>query len=178
MSEPFIAEIRMFGNNFAPQNWAYCDGQEIPIAQNPALFSIVSTLYGGNGRQTFAVPNLQGRAPMHRGHGPGLTPRPIAQSGGEPYVALTENEIPSHKHSITGLIQVGDIGTASANAYLAIDVNKGQRLRFVNQNPTSETSMHSSTLSSEGNATPHENQQPYLVVGFCIALTGLFPSRN
>lgn len=178
MSEPFLAEIRMFGNNFAPADWAYCSGQIMPISQNTALFSLVGTIYGGDGRSTFRLPDLQGRTPMHQGRGPGLSLRYAGERGGFPRISLDESQIPMHNHTVTGLSQKGDLDTPKDNAFLAIDVNAGYRLRFVNANPSSTTSMDSSTLSVAGNSNYHENQQPYLVVGFCIALAGLYPSRN
>lgn len=178
MSEPFIAEIRMFANTFAPAEWTYCDGQLLPIGQNTALFSLVGTIYGGNGQTNFGVPNLQGRSPLHPGTGPGLFPKLIGQRGGSPYISLDPSEIPVHNHTVTGLTQPGDLQTPENNSYLAVDVNAGYRLRFVNANPTSTTSMSPATLSAAGSSLAHENQQPYLVVGFCIALTGIYPSRN
>ncbi|WP_020408658.1 phage tail protein [Hahella ganghwensis] len=178
MSEPFIAEIRMFGNNFPPAEWSYCSGQLMAISQNTALFSLVGTIYGGDGRTSFGVPNLQGRAPMHWGTAPGLTPRPIGQRAGSPDVTLVESEIPAHTHTVTGLTAKGDIEVAQNNAYLAVDVNAGYRLRFVNANPTQMTSMSPSMLTVAGQSYEHQNQQPYTVVSFCIALTGIYPSRN
>ena len=102
MSEPFLAEIRIFAGNFAPRNWAFCNGQLLPIAQNTALFSLIGTTYGGDGRTTTALPNLQGRAPMHPGNGPGLTPRRLGESGGTETITLTESQMPNHQHSAVG----------------------------------------------------------------------------
>ncbi len=178
MSEPFIAEIRMFGNTFPPAEWSYCSGQLMAISQNTALFSLVGTIYGGDGRTTFGVPNLQGRTPMHWGTAPGLTPRVIGEKTGSPTISLTEGEIPGHTHTVTGLTAKGDLEVPQNGAYLAVDVNAGFRLRFVNSNPTQTTSMSPSTLSTAGLSSPHQNQQPYTVVSFCIALSGIYPSRN
>jgi microcystin-dependent protein len=173
MSEPFIAEIRIFAGNFAPRGWALCDGTLLSIAQNTALFSLVGTTYGGNGRTDFGLPDLQGRAPMHPGRGPGLTARQVGQRGGSPTTALTEAEVPSHGHqALTG----GEPDSVSpVNAVWAeAAASEGQELYG---DPASASSAIPDAFSS-GGALSHENRQPYLAMNFIIALTGLFPSRS
>lgn len=178
MSEPFIAEVRMFANDYAPQYWASCDGQLMGVSQNTALFSLVGSLYGGDGRTTFGIPNLQGRAAMHSGTGPGLTSRQVGQFGGTPAYVLSESEMPTHTHSITGLTGGGNLNSPDDGAYLAVDTNAQMRLRFLSSAPNSDRSMDLMALSNAGGGAAHENRQPYLVVNYCMALTGFYPSRN
>ena len=169
MSEPFIAEVRMLATNFAPRGWAFCDGQLLPISQNSALFALVGTTYGGDGRTTMALPNLQGRMPMHPGHGAGLSARTLGQSIGTPEVALTESEIPSHTHGVGVDNAVANQINPSAN-----DLAGGHSL-YSNQPGTGVTAP---VVPSDGNGLGHENQSPYLNVNFTIALVGLFPQRS
>ncbi len=178
MSEPFIAEVRMFANNFAPRGWSYCDGQDLPIAQNSALFALIGTLYGGDGRTTVGLPDLRARVPMHSGRGPGLSDYRVGEQGGVDKVTIIPSEMPQHNHSVYGLTQIANQPGPSANAFLAIDVNAGVRLRFLNPNINQPTSLSSTTLADAGATHSHENQQPFTVVSFCIALLGLFPSRS
>ncbi len=179
MSEPFIAEIRIFAGNFAPRGWAFCNGQLFPISQNTALFSLIGTTYGGDGRTTTALPNLQGRAPMHPGRGPGLTARILGQSGGEEAVTLTEAQIPNHNHSVVADAQEGGFGGGGANTAEPVDNNlantsaSGQfyadgNANFAAMNP----------LSATGGNQPHNNSQPLIVLNYIIALQGLYPSRS
>ena len=175
MSEPFIAEIRIFAGNFAPRGWAFCDGQLLPISENTALFSLIGTTYGGDGRTTTALPNLQGRAPMHPGRGPGLTDRRLGQKVGTETVTLTEAQIPSHSHTARGTSNpaaptppdnTSSLGRSSlGNAYQA---NTSSNL----------VDMASETLSTTGGGQAHTNVQPYLTLNFIIALQGLYPSRS
>lgn len=172
MSEPFLAEIRIFAGNFAPRSWAFCDGQLLPISQNTALFSLIGTTYGGDGRSTTALPDLQGRAPMHPGRGPGLTSRRLGQRGGVEQVTLTEAQMPSHNHNP---VQV-DISPPSSNNpqnnYFTRSLSAP--LYIQNVNATAASNM----LGSEGGSQPHDNMQPYIAVNFIIALQGLYPSKG
>ena len=173
MSEPFIAEIRIFAGNFAPRSWAFCNGQLLPIAQNTALFSLIGTTYGGDGRSTTALPNLQGRAPMHPGRGPGLTSRRLGQRGGSEMVTLSEAQMPNHTHSLTAALQLGETGTPSTNTSLAFS-----RGANAYHDGTPDVSMADQALPNVGGSQPHNNMQPYLTMNFIIALQGLYPSRG
>ena len=177
MSEPFIAEIRIFAGNFAPRSWAFCNGQLLPIAQNTALFSLIGTIYGGDGRTTCALPNLQGRAPMHAGRGPGLTARRQGQRTGSETVALNEAQMPSHRHTLQGGTGSGIIG-GGGNA-------NDPANNFTSKPPTgnayatgTKTNMASGAVGSTGGGQAHNNMQPYLTMNFIIALQGLYPSRS
>lgn len=174
MSEPFIAEIRIFTGNFAPRGWAFCDGQLLPIAQNTALFSLIGTTYGGDGRNTMALPDLRGRAAMHPGRGPGLTERRLGERTGVEAVTVTEAQIPSHSHVVQS---TGDDNNASspvgAVPGLAEDPQyRPQSTLTAGQQPAADA------LSPAGGGQPHNNMQPFIVVNFIIALVGLFPSRS
>lgn len=177
MADPFMAEVRIWATNFAPRGWAFCEGQYMPISQNTALFSLVGTTYGGNGHTTFCVPNLKGRAPMHWGTGPGLTPRVYGEFGGVSRVTLTKSQIPAHNHIIAGQASNGN-SHAPANHYLAKDPAKSQRVRMLKVEPSSMVTMSPLAISAEGGGQSHENCQPYLGLNFCIATLGIYPSRN
>jgi microcystin-dependent protein len=175
MSEPFIAEVRIFAGNFAPRSWAFCDGQLLPIANNTALFSLIGTTYGGDGRTTTALPNLQGRAPMHPGRGPGLTSRRLGEKVGTETVTLNETQIPSHAHTLRvhggGSTPVGPSATTSlANS------------RGINAWQTNTTAnlvdMAPGSIGNVGGGQAHSNVQPFLTLNFIIALQGLYPSRS
>ena len=172
MSEPFIAEIRIFAGNFAPRGWAFCNGQLLPIAQNTALFAIVGTTYGGDGRTTLGLPDLRGRAPMHPGRGPGLTSRRLGERGGVENVTLNLSQLPNHNHRIQATNALATTG-APNNATLA---NTNGTLRY--GDPTDPESLASEVIASAGGNQAHENMQPWLALNFIIALQGLFPSRN
>jgi len=173
MSEPFIAEIRIFAGNFAPRSWAFCNGQLLPIAQNTALFALVGTTYGGDGRTTLGLPNMQGRAPMHPGRGPGLTSRRLGQSFGTETVGLAESQIASHNHTARGSDNPS-VTSAPANNYVARGAGRG-----VNSYLNADTDIGASKqLLPTGNGQVHNNIQPYLAMNFIIALQGLFPSRS
>lgn len=174
MTDPFIAEIRMFGGNFAPRGWAFCDGQVISIAQNTALFSLVGTTYGGNGQTNFALPNLQGRAPMHWGSGPGLAQRNIGQTGGTETVTLAQNQMPFHTHTL-----YGDSGTPSTD----VPSNTGYPgtpdwVLPYQSSANNLVDMANQALVPVGGNQPHNNMQPYLAVNFIIALEGIYPARS
>lgn len=175
MSEPFIAEIRIFAGNFAPRGWAFCDGQLLPVAQNTALFSLIGTTYGGDGRTTTALPDLQGRAPMHPGRGPGLTARRLGQKLGVETVTLNETQMPAHTHAARALAGASTTPTPSSVEALATSA-KG---RAYNSNAGAPlVDMASSALSSAGGGQAHGNLQPFLALNYIIALQGLYPSRS
>lgn len=174
MSQPFVAEIRIFGFNFAPIGWAFCNGQLLPISQNTALFSLLGTTYGGNGVSTFGLPNLQGSAPMHPGQGPGLTNHFPGEVGGSATVALQPSELPSHAHGVNVAATsdaIADRSNAAGNV-LAKSADSLYAATGIN------TTMHPASTSVAGASAPHNNMQPYLVLNFCIALQGIFPPRN
>lgn len=174
MSEPFLAEIRIFAGNFAPRGWAFCNGQLLPIAQNTALFSLIGTTYGGDGRTTTALPNLKGRAPMHPGRGPGLTARRLGQKGGVETVTLTEAQMPSHTHSLRALRDPGDL-FGPQNRSLARSRNGAV---YQSNASTNLVAMNAASLTNAGGSLPHNNVQPFLTMNFIIALVGLYPSRG
>jgi microcystin-dependent protein len=174
MSEPFIGEIIMFGGNFAPRGWALCDGQLLDINQNQALFSILGTTYGGDGRTTFGLPDLRGRVPMHPGSGPGLTTRRLGEKSGAENVTLTTSQIPSHSHQ--GRVHSGTANSRSpVNNALSGEAG-GVTAVFTSENPDSD--MKSNAIANAGGGQSHTNIQPYQCVNFIIALVGVFPSRN
>jgi len=172
MADPFVAEIRIFPFNFAPKGWAWCDGQLLPLSQNTALFSLLGTTYGGDGKSNFALPDLQGRAPMHPGQGPGLSLHDLGETGGSETVSLLESEIPSHSHSLHASFQDGTNQTP-VGELLAGGVGIGQY-----GTPGALTQMSDNSLAPAGGDQPHNNLQPYLTFYFCIALQGVFPPRT
>ena len=173
MAEPYLGEIRMFGFNFAPEGWALCNGQLLPISQNTALFSLLGTYYGGNGTTTFALPNLQSSVAIHQGQGPGLSPYVIGQTGGVENVTLTPGQMPQHTHNVQ-CNSGGGNQASPAGGYPAVE-STGTSLDYSN---TAGSTMNSAMNSVAGSSQPHQNIQPYLVVNFCIALQGIYPSRN
>jgi microcystin-dependent protein len=174
MSEPFIAEIRIFAGNFAPRGWAFCDGQLLPVSQNTALFSLIGTTYGGDGRSTTALPNLQGRAPMHPGRGPGLTDRRLGQRGGVETVTLTEAQMPNHTHTFMGT--GSDANSADPQGRLV--ARAIGNLAYRNPPDTNLVDMSQDALANTGGSQSHNNLQPFLAMNFIIALVGLYPSRS
>lgn len=173
MADPFVAEIRIFPFTFAPEGWAWCDGQLLPLSQNTALFSLLGTTYGGNGKSNFALPDLQGSVPMHPGQGPGLSLRDLGQTGGSETVSLIESEVPSHSHGLgADTVGVGDTNVPSANASLAM--SSGGSL----YQSTSDTQLAPDAVTVTGGGQPHNNMQPYLTFYFCIAMQGVFPPRG
>lgn len=177
MSEPFIAEIRIFAGNFAPRGYAFCNGALLPIAQNTALFALIGTTYGGDGRTTTGLPNLQGRAPMHQGNGAGLTNRRLGQIGGTENVTLSTARMPVHNHSAQVTLAPGNEDDPSSDKYLAGGPT-ATTLIYGDNTATLDDTMVGSALPNAGGSQPHSNQQPYLTLSFIIALTGTFPSRN
>jgi microcystin-dependent protein len=174
MSEPFIAEIRIFAGNFAPRGWAFCNGQLLPIAQNTALFSLIGTTYGGDGRTTTALPNLQGRAPMHPGRGPGLTSRLLGQRGGVETITLSESQMPNHNHSLQGTSSPASTNAPNNTTTLARSIN-GNSYKL---GATADASMDTGALLPAGGGQAHNNLQPYLAINYIIALVGMYPSRS
>lgn len=172
MADPFVAEIRIFPFNFAPRGWAFCDGQLLPLSQNTALFSLLGTTYGGNGKSNFALPDLQGRVPMHWGQGPGLSLRDLGETGGSDTVSLLESEIPSHSHTI--YVSTANPAENNTPAGHAPSVTN----RPVYAAPPVQTNMAGETLAPAGGDQPHNNLQPYLTMYFCIAMQGVFPPRT
>ena len=172
--DPFVAEIRIFPFNFAPKGWAWCDGQLLPLSQNTALFSLLGTTYGGNGMSNFALPDLQGRAPMHPGQGPGLSLHDLGETGGSETVTLLESEIPAHTHVLMADPNVSETADPGGNS-LARSSSLNVYQTNVNQNLVN---MSDSTIAPTGGDQSHNNMQPYLTFYFCIALQGVFPPRT
>jgi microcystin-dependent protein len=173
MADPFVAEIRIFPFNFAPRGWAWCNGQLLPLSQNTALFSLLGTTYGGDGKSNFALPNLQGRAPMHPGQGPGLSPHDLGESGGLEETLLLQTQVPSHSHQLrANVLDSGDTNAASPAASLAL--SSGGAL----YQAASNVEMDPNALAPAGIGVPHNNMQPYLTMYFNIALQGVFPPRS
>lgn len=174
MADPFVAEIRIFPFNFAPRGWAWCDGQLLPLSQNTALFSLLGTNYGGNGKSNFALPNLQGRAAMHPGQGPGLSLHDLGETGGSDTVTLLESEMPAHTHTLRGNRNVAESPDPTGNA-LARTSSINVYQTNTNQNLVA---MSPQALAPAGSSQPHNNLMPYLTFYFCIALQGVFPPRT
>jgi microcystin-dependent protein len=172
MADPFVAEIRIFPFNFAPKGWAWCDGQVMPISQNTALFSLLGTTYGGDGKSTFALPDVDGRAVMHPGQGPGLSLHDLGETGGSETVTLLESEIPAHSHAVDAS-QADGTERSPAAQRLATGVAISQY-----QAPGPLTNMSPSAVAPAGGDQPHNNLQPYLTFYFNIALQGVFPPRG
>ena len=169
-----LGEIRLFGGNFAPRGWALCDGQLLPIAQNAALFSLLGTTYGGDGRNTFALPDLRGRVPLHAGRGPGLTERRLGAHGGVEQVTLNAAEIPPHNHSLQASAAAG--GLASPLGAL---LGAGEEMvRTPYTLDGGGVAMAPGSIANTGGGQPHTNVQPFLTVHYIIALQGVFPARN
>ena len=173
--DPFVAEIRVFAFNFAPTGWAFCNGQLLPISQNTALFSLLGTTYGGDGRSTFALPNLQGRVAIHQNQGPGLSERFLGESGGADSVTLLQSEIPSHNHLVAcAPANSGQSNNAANN--LPGHSNNAVNLIYNAQAPNTQFNPQAITVA--GGNQPHNNDMPTLVLNICIALQGIFPSRG
>ena len=173
MADPFVAEIRIFSFNFAPKGWAFCDGQILPLSQNTALFSLLGTTYGGDGKSNFALPNLQGSAPMHPGQGPGLSLHDLGESGGSDTVTLIESEIPSHSHAMSVSSQIGTENQANGQLFAM-----GDGINLYGPAASPQTAMSGQALAQVGGDAPHNNMQPYLTLYFCIALQGVYPQRH
>lgn len=174
MSNPYIAEIRIFPLNFAPRGFAACNGQILPISQFSALFSLIGTYYGGNGTSNFALPNLQGSAPMHQGIGSGLTQRDIGETGGVPTVTLTQSTMPLHAHSFS-VDPAAKAEKATTSGNTPSSAGTGNTL-YSSSAPN--VTMNSGMLALNGSSAPHNNNQPFLALNFCIALQGVYPVRS
>jgi microcystin-dependent protein len=177
MSSPFLGEIRIFAGSFAPNGWAFCDGRLITISQNTALFSLLGTTYGGNGVSNYALPNLQGRAPLQAGQGPGLSIYDLGQSGGETTVTLTSPEMPSHTHAVSCYDGSGDVTNPVGSVWASTNVGK-QKQNLYSQTPGSSPQQSAQAFTPIGGSSPHNNMPPYLTLTFIIALQGVFPSRS
>ncbi|MEM9305329.1 MAG: tail fiber protein [Pseudomonadota bacterium] len=172
MSEPFVGEIRMFAGNFAPRGWAFCDGQLLAVSQNDALFSLLGTIYGGDGRTTFGLPDVRGRLPIHAGSGPGLSPRRLGAKGGAENVTLTVNQLPSHSHQ----------ARATDDTNPSVDPQgmvTGHPVKNIYRNPPDlSLPMASDATTSVGGSRSHTNLMPFLCINFIIALFGIYPTRQ
>jgi microcystin-dependent protein len=175
MADNFVAEIRIFPFNFAPKGWAFCDGQLLPISQNTALFALLGTFYGGDGRSNFALPNLQGSAPLHAGQGPGLSLRDLGETGGAQSVTLLQSEMPSHSHTVQADPNPG-FNASPINNTWGGGGGRGRPSAYTPSGPAN-VSMSAQAVSVSGGNLPHNNMPPYLTLNFCIALQGIFPSR-
>jgi microcystin-dependent protein len=173
--DPFVAEIRIFPFNFAPKGWAFCDGQLLPLSQNTALFSLLGTTYGGDGKSNFALPDMQGNAPMHPGQGPGLSLHDLGETGGSETVSLLESEIPSHSHAVMAAVNPALLFMPASTTSLARSQNENLYQTVVN---TNIVSLSDNAIAPAGGDQPHNNMQPYLTLNFCIALQGVFPPRT
>lgn len=172
MADPFLAEIRIFPFNFAPKGWAFCSGQLMPLSQNTALFALLGTNYGGDGKSNFALPNLQGAAPMHPGQGQGLSLRDLGENGGVETITLLTSEIPVHTHLVQGSNSPSDTPRAAGNTLARTVPNLYQ-----SDTASSLATMAPQATAVAGGGLPHNNMQPYLTMNFCIALQGVFPQR-
>lgn len=180
MSQPYVGEVRAFGFQFAPANWAFCNGQLMDISQFSTLFAVIGTTYGGDGAQTFALPNLQGQVPMHWGNGPGGFNTSIGQVQGTTQVTLTQAQTPSHTHTIVaqsipsgGVVERTQV--PKSVSYLSDSSPGGV---YLDTTPSFNSQLAGNVLSQVGGSQPHDNMQPYLAVNFCMSLFGIFPSRN
>jgi len=176
--EPFIGQIQTFGFDFAPRGWAFCDGQLLPISENSALFSLLGTTYGGDGRTTFGLPDLRGRVPIHFGQGGGLTHRPLGSRGGAETTTLTVNQMPAHNHDI--FVEPGDGDTSSPTGMVLAQALLSNRRdnQYAVLPEAAEDTLDLDAVSVVGGGQAHANMQPFLTINYCIALTGVFPSRN
>lgn len=180
MSEPFIGQITMFGGNFAPRNWALCDGQLLPIVEHQALFSILGTTYGGDGRVTFGLPDLRGRAPLHEGQGPGLTNRPLGSRGGLEAVTLNVNQLPAHVHASSdpALKATANPANTTDPTGAALAIAPAYNDSELPATEMLDGSVEHPMPAATGGSQSHDNMQPYQVINFIIALQGIFPSPN
>ena len=170
MSDPYVGEIRMFAGNFAPLDWAFCNGAILPISQNDTLFALLGTTYGGDGQSTFALPDLQGRLPMHMGTGPGLNPRTIGEKGGVETVTLTVNQIPAHSHAPLAVSSSGNQSTPQNGVWAGVTTS-------IYTSNAPNTAFNATLGSNTGGSQPHDNRMPFLAVSFIISLFGIFPAQ-
>jgi microcystin-dependent protein len=175
MADPFVAEIRIFPFNFAPKGWAFCDGQILPLSQNTALFSLLGTTYGGDGKSTFALPDLQGASPMHIGFnqpGPGLSTHSLGEMSGSDTITLLTSEIPFHTHNMMAATDIGDQNDPTGRV---LTISNNGSAYAAGNSPLAQLAPQ--TLAPTGGSLPHNNLMPYLTLNFCIALQGVFPPR-
>lgn len=175
MSDPFVGEIKMFAGNFAPRGWAFCDGQLLAVSQNDALFSLFGTIYGGDGRTTFGLPDLRGRIPLHQGQGPGLSSRKIGNKSGQEDVTLTTNQLPSHTHTMKASNSSGERATPSGSV-----LSRSNVVNIYRSSPAAATivDMSAQAVSNTGGSQHHSNLMPFLCIHYIVALFGIYPSRN
>lgn len=171
MSNPFVGEVRLFGGNFAPNGWAFCQGQLMAIAENEVLFQLIGTIYGGDGQQTFALPDLRGRVPVHQGQGPGLSVRPIGQTGGSETVTLTHGQMPAHSHALRASTAAASASGPAGALLAATSVNSYD-------NSAAGIGMAAGGISAAGASQPHDNMAPTLALNYIISLYGIFPSPS
>ena len=177
MQDPYIGEIMLFAGNYAPDGWAFCNGQMLPIAQNSALFSLLGTTYGGDGQVTFGLPDLRGRTPIHFGQSPGLSDRVLGERAGVEHVTLNNSQIPEHRHSLMGNTGGANSGITNRAVLSNQEDADGSTINTFNSgDPNAELSALS--IGTSGGGQPHGNMQPYLVINYCIALQGLYPPRQ
>jgi microcystin-dependent protein len=169
MGTPYVGEIRLFGGNFAPAGWAFCDGSLLAISENDTLFNLIGTTYGGDGQSTFALPDLRGRAPLHMGQGPGLSNYTIGQMGGAETVVLTVNQIPGHTHTPTAQTAAGSQTSPANGVWAASTLNQ-----FTANAPSQ--AMNPGAIGPAGGSQPHDNRMPYLAINFIISLFGVYPT--
>jgi microcystin-dependent protein len=174
MADPFLAEIRIFPFTFAPKGWAFCNGQLMPISQNTALFALLGTVYGGDGKSTFALPNMQGNAAMQPGQSEGLSYRHLGETGGSETIKLLEAEMPLHTHTVNTNTDPGTLQQPGPDRILARSANA---TAYQSNTTGNLAAMASQALASTGGSLPHNNMQPYLTVNYCIAMQGIFPQR-
>ncbi|MBN8887410.1 MAG: phage tail protein [Rudaea sp.] len=175
MTQPFVAEVKIFAGNFAPRGWAFCNGQIMAISQNTALFSLIGTFYGGNGTSNFALPNLQGSVPIGQGQGPGLSPYTVGETAGTTDVTLLSSEVPQHTHTMQGFAGRGGTPAKVPEANWSLTTSQGGSLYAPAGSPVSmDQTMATQLVGSQ----PHNNMMPYLALSFIIALNGVFPPRN
>ena len=172
--DPFVAEIRIFPFNFAPKGWAFCDGQILPISQNTALFSLLGTTYGGDGKSNFALPNFQGRAPMHPSQGPGLSLHDLGETGGSETVTLLQSEVPAHSHTLMVQASTGTKSTPAGNSF----ARTSGATPYLPPAGAALVAMSDQAIPPAGGDQPHNNLMPYLTLNFCIALQGVYPPRT
>jgi microcystin-dependent protein len=171
VSNPFVGEIRMFGGNFAPAGWAFCDGQLLPISENDVLFNLIGTTYGGDGQSTFALPDLRGRAPVHAGQGNGLSNRTLGENGGEESVTLTTNQVPLHSHAVLGSLD------AAAGGDPTNQITGGSSIPIYHT-PSGNNIFNPTAVSNVGGNQPHENMGSFLTISFIISLFGVYPQQS
>lgn len=171
--EPFLGEIRLFAGNYAPSGWAICDGRSLPIANNNALYSLLSTIYGGDGVNTFNLPDLRGRLPVHQGTGPGLSPNSLGAKAGTETVALTPSQLPSHNHAMLASLDGAQTANPQNNVLAASTVSF-----YSAADASTLVGMASTMVASTGGSQPHNNLMPYLCVNYIIALQGIYPTQN